>query len=124
MVKLILRLLIVMFLMESTWAAAAQYCRHELGIDVQHFGLHSHQYKKNADSVKNFSQTVLSDDSTDAADLDSGCPNCHLGAMKSMLPMTDFVAQATTTNVVADVLLVYPHIVLRKPERPNWSLAA
>lgn len=119
---MILRLLIVMFLMESTWAAAAQYCRHELGIDAQQFGLHSLQYKSSTDRVESISQPVLSDDSANSVDLEHGCQNCHLGAMKSMLPMTGFMPDGATNHVIADVLLVYPHIVLRKPDRPNWSL--
>lgn len=120
--KLVLRLLIVIFLLESTWAVAAQYCRHELGLDNQHFGHHTHQHqdKKQFDTSK----IVLKVDSQPAPSIDSDCPYCHLGAMKSMLPLAVIVAAPTDPLSSLDLSQPYPLVTPRQPERPNWLPAA
>lgn len=122
MVRLILRLIILIFLMESTWAAAAQYCRHELGLTGQHFGHHTHQHKDGDPAA--FDQTILKVDSKPMPSVDSDCPYCHLGAMKSMLPVPTITPSANAPPHIIEILQSFPQVIPLQPERPNWLIAA
>lgn len=123
MVRFILKLLIVVFLMQSAWAAAAQYCQHELGVNTYHFGHHTHQHK-NGDPSQVDQASIKADADTSKTGTDSDCPYCHLGAMKSMLPMVVMTPAATEPAPPTTLAYSYPNIVPRQPERPNWRLAA
>ena len=82
MLKLFLKFLIIVFLMESTWAVAAQYCPHELGLKVYHLAHHS--YKQVSDDKNQTAlPTIGADHSKPGSDND--CPYCNLGSMKSMV---------------------------------------
>jgi len=122
MKRFILTLLLMMFLMESTWAAAAQYCRHELGIAAQHFGHHTHEHK--AGDKSTLDQTTLKADDSSKPKADNDCPYCHLGAMKSMLSVVVFMPTATSLPTLTIAFSSYPTVTPRQPERPNWSIAA
>jgi hypothetical protein len=120
--KFILRLLIVVFLLESTWAAAAQYCRHELGLVNQHFGHHAHEHQDKAQFDN--SKIVIKADSQNAPNIDSDCSYCHLGAMKSMLPLAVMLPLSSEPLSALELLQTYPFITPHQPERPNWRPAA
>jgi hypothetical protein len=122
MIRLGLRLLIVMFMLQSTWAVAAQYCRHELGLDAFHIGHHTHEHKTGDQSQVD--QTVLKADNNAAPSIDSDCPYCHLGAMKSMLSISVVAPSAAAPPHPVELTLAYPGNIPFEPERPNWLLAA
>lgn len=117
MVRLILRLLIVMFLLESSWAVAAQYCRHELGLD----GIATSHSSMEHQAI---AKTAVQTENQGSPGLDSDCPFCHLGAMKSMLPLTVITKLAIDLPHPVEQLLIYPRIAPHQPDRPNWFLAA
>ena len=122
MARQFLKLIVVLFLLQSAWAAAAQYCRHELGLDVQHFGHHVHQHKIAGQPA--IDVLALDADGKTVPGMDDDCSYCHLGAMKSMPSM--FVTDATVVEPppFPEISSTYPHIVPRLPERPNWLHAA
>jgi hypothetical protein len=122
MVKLILRLLLVVFLLESTWAVAAQYCRHELGLAAVHFGHHTHEHQGKDQSANK--HAVSKADPADDASIDNDCAFCHLGAMKSMVSAVVFPSASADAAPPTDLLLSYPLTLPREPERPNWRAAA
>jgi hypothetical protein len=122
MVKGLLKLIIALFLLQSAWVAAAQYCCHEAGSDVQHFGHHAHHHMSTA-------QTVADEAGHDAGGkplpgADSDCSYCHLGTMKSMLAMSVTTPAVTGPPPLPEISPAYPHIVPHPPERPNWLRAA
>jgi hypothetical protein len=123
MVKLMLRLLIVIFLLESTWAVAAQYCSHELGLDVAYFNHHQPEPKV-GNSPTLYAHALIKADTQNGSQVDNDCPYCHLGAMK-FIPTLQ-IQSITLPNLLlpTEVILIYPLISPHQPERPNWRLAA
>lgn len=106
--------------MESTWAVAAQYCPHELGLKVYHLGHHTN---KQAGSDK--SQTELPSIGADHSkpDTDNDCPYCHLGSMKSMVSILSLPSAVAENLAVTTIAYSYPDVTPRHPERPNWLSA-
>jgi len=119
MVKFFLRLLIVVFLMESTWAVAAQYCPHELGIK----SCSLEQSGQKLDSVKNQSDSSVIGVDHSNADADNDCSYCHLGAMKSMVSTVSLTSAVAEGPVILTIVYSYPDVTPRHPERPNWTAA-
>ncbi len=123
MVKFILKLLILVFLLESTWAVAAQYCAHELGLKANHFGHHYHSHNK-GDKMRPDQASIQADKSS-KSDKDKDCPYCHLGAMKSMVQDIEVPPMVLDHSLSPDTFPYhYVNIVQRQPERPNWMPAA
>lgn len=119
MVKFFLRLLIVVFLMESTWAVAAQYCPHELGMK----SCSLEQSDQKPDSVKNQSDLSTIGVDHSKADADNDCPYCHLGAMKSMVSTVSLPSTVAESPAIITLAYSYPDVTPRHPERPNWTAA-
>ncbi len=119
--KYFFKILLIVFVLQSTWAVAAQYCQHEKSIKVNHLGHHIHKHDlKNADN-KNVIEHKSTDSSKSVNDTD--CPYCHLGSIKSMIVnLPNFDAQIEPVQIV-DIYYSYPEIIPLKPERPNWNLA-
>lgn len=116
MVKFFLKIFIVVFLMESTWAVAAQYCPHELGLKVYH------SYKQvNNDKNQTALATIGADHSK--PDTDNDCPYCNLGSMKSMLSMLSLPSGIAQHTIITAIDYTYPDIVPRQLDRPNWPAA-
>lgn len=123
MVKFILKLLILVFLLESTWAVAAQYCAHELGLKANHFGHHYHSHNKGDQNQPD--QASIQADKSSKSDKDKDCPYCHLGAMKSMVQEIEIVPMVLDHSPPPSIIHYhYVNTVPRKPERPNWMPAA
>ncbi len=120
--KLTLKILLVLFMMQSIWAVAAQYCQHEQNPKVNHLGHHTHKHDtQNEDNSKSTSDKSSSDSSKLFADTD--CPYCHLGSIKSMIANL-FAFDANVEHIVMiDIYDNYPEIIPLQPERPNWVLA-
>lgn len=121
--KFILKLLILVFLLESTWAVAAQYCAHELGLKANHFGHHYHDHKKGDKTQPD--QASIQADKSSKSDKDKDCPYCHLGAMKSMIQEIEIVPMVLDNSPPPEIIHYhYVNTVPRQPERPNWMPAA
>ncbi len=106
--------------MESTWAVAAQYCSHELSGKVCHLGHHSKQVSGESIQIETF--TIDAEQSP--PDADNDCTYCHLGAMKSMVSVSLLTSVVTESPTVFAVIYLYPDVIPRHPERPNWQPAA
>ncbi len=120
MIKLFLKLLIVIFLMESTWAVAAQYCPHELGLKVSHLGHHSSKQVSN-DKNQPELPTIGADHSK--PDTDNDCPYCHLGSMKSMVSILQLPSAEAENPTITTNANSCPDVIPRILERPNWLSA-
>jgi hypothetical protein len=120
MFKFFLKFLIVVFLMESTWAVAAQYCSHELGLEDTHLGHHSTQVSSEKIQVE--ISTIGADQSQ--LDADKDCAYCHLGAMKSMVSFLSLPSVVSERPSLTAISYSYPDVTPRHPERPNWQPAA
>lgn len=108
-------------MLQSIWAVAAQYCLHENNSKVDHIGHHTHKHDSKTADTKNLVDLNSADDSK--SDIDTDCPYCHLGSIKSMITnLPDFDAQIDPVQMV-DIYYSYPEIIPLKPERPNWNLA-
>jgi len=112
--------LIVVFLMESTWAVAAQYCPHELGLKVHHLGHHSN--KQVSSNKKQFELPAIGADHS-KSDTDNDCPYCHLGSMKSMVSILSLPSAMTESMTIITVVYSYADVTPRHPDRPNWLAA-
>lgn len=135
--KFILTMLLIVLPFQMTWAAAAQYCQHEVSAKASHFGHHAHQHQagdqvvSKQDVTKQFhSKQVVNDQAKPTTDApanafnDSDCPYCHLGSMSTMVTVM-FVPAQTMGVAPSDALLYsYPAISPAQPERPNWSIAS
>lgn len=120
MIKFFVKFLIVVFLMESTWAVAAQYCPHELGLKVYHLGHHSYK-QVSGDKNQTELPTIGADHSK--PDADNDCPYCHLGSMKSMISILSLPTADVESLSITPVTYSYPDVTPRHPERPNWPVA-
>lgn len=110
-----------MFVLQSAWAVAAQYCQHEKNVKVDHIGHHTHEHNPQTADIKIATDQNTADNIK--ADVDTDCPYCHLGSIKSMIVILPiFDAQIQPVELV-DIFYSYPEIIPLKPERPNWSLA-
>lgn len=121
MVKWFLKILILIFLLESTWAVAAQYCAQELGLKANHFG---HHYDHKNGNKASPDQSSIQADKSSKSDKDKDCPYCHLGAMKTIIHEIRLPAIVLTRLSPAGVIHHhYVNTVPRQPERPNWISA-
>lgn len=119
--RIFFQILLIVFVLQSTWALAAQYCQHEENMKVDHIGHHTHNHNsKNADS-SNLTDQKSSGKSK--SEIDTDCAYCHLGSIKTMITTLPILDAAIEPIVVVDIYYSYPEIIPLKPERPNWYLA-
>lgn len=117
--KLFFKILLIVFVLQSTWVLAAQYCQHEEGSKVEHVGHHSHKH-----TSQNEKENKLSDQKTgDKSKSDTDCSYCHLGSIKSLITTIPILESAIEPLILVDINYGYPEIIPLKPERPNWNLA-
>ena len=119
--KILFKILLLVFVLQSTWAIAAQYCEHEENVKVDHIGHHTHKHSSQ-DSDKKTSNDQKSN-KTSKSDIDTDCPYCHLGSIKSMINTLPILNTEIEPIILVDISYSYPKIIPRKPERPNWNLA-
>jgi hypothetical protein len=119
MIRFFLKFLIVVFLMESTWAVAAQYCSHELGLKASHVGHHAKQVSGEKAQIE-ISKIGANQSQPDA---DNDCAYCHLGAMKSMVSILSLPYVVAERPSMTTISYSYPDVTPRHPERPNWHSA-
>jgi len=115
-VKALFRILLVIFVLQSTWAVAAQYCQHEENPTVNHIGHHTHKHFSQTENGSNLIDQTSSDSSK--LDIDNDCSYCHF----SMNTLPVFVDEIEPLAMVA-MHYSYPEVIPSKPERPNWNLA-
>ena len=120
-VRILFKILLIVFVMQSTWAVAAQYCQHEENPKVEHIGHHTHKHDSKSDDNSNAVDQKYND--TANLNIDSDCPYCHLFSIKSIISTLPFLEPEIEPVLVVDVHYSYPEIIPLKPERPNWNLA-
>lgn len=120
-VNFFLKIILVLFFMQSTWAIAAQYCQHEKKPHEHHFGhhIHKHSYQQNDDS--SVSHQSLGDSSVFSIDTD--CPYCQIASIKSMIATLLVFDGNFKHFLILEHYDNFPEIIPHKPERPNWTLA-
>lgn len=112
----------MVFVLQSTWAVAAQYCQHEESQKVDHIGHHTHKHvSQDGDSSKAKDQKSVD---TTKSDIDTDCPYCHLGSIKSMVTGLPVINADIEPLEMVPIYYSYPEVIPSKPERPNWNLAA
>lgn len=120
-VKFFFKLLLFIFVMQSTWAVAAQYCQHEENTKVNHIGHHSHKHIQQGDVDSDLNHQKQTD--TNKSGVDTDCPYCHLGSIKSMVTDLPVISAGIGPVVIVEIDYSFPEIIPLKPERPNWNLA-
>lgn len=121
-VRIIFKILLIIFVLQSTWAVAAQYCQHEEGPKIDHIGHHTHNHSSQKNDANNIGDHKSIN--TSKSDIDTDCPYCHLGSIKSIITSLPILDAAIEPLVMVDIYYSYPEIIPRKPERPNWNSAA
>lgn len=119
--RILFKILVIVFVLQSTWAVAAQYCQHEKSPKVDHIGHHIHKHDSQGADVSSMIDHKSSDSSK--SDIDTDCPYCHLGSIKSMIISLPAFDAHIEPVVIVEIYYSYPEIIPRKPERPNWNLA-
>jgi hypothetical protein len=120
-VKIFFKFLLIVFVLQSTWAVAAQYCQHEESAKASHLGHHTHKHIQQSDKDGDLNDQKPTD--TKKTGVDTDCPYCHLGSIKSMVTDLPVINAEIESVVIIDIDYSYPEIIPIKPERPNWSLA-
>lgn len=119
--KALFKILLIIFVLQSTWAVAAQYCQHEESPTVNHIGHHTHKHFSQTENGSNLIDQTSSDSSK--LDIDTDCSYCHFSSIKSMMnTLPVFEADIEPLAMVA-MHYSYPEVIPSKPERPNWNLA-
>lgn len=80
--RVLLVVLVVLLSLQWTWAAAAAYCRHEVGIGAAHLGHHVHEHEGHGQAESGQSDGglgVSEPASTDSLGTDPDCGACHAG---------------------------------------------
>lgn len=119
--KVLFKILLIIFVLQSNWTIAAQYCQHEKNPKVDHIGHHTHKHSSQADDVSKVNDQKSSN--SVKSDVDTDCPYCHLGSIKSMINTLPVLNAEIEPIVLVDIYYSYPEIIPLKPERPNWNLA-
>ncbi len=119
--KFLFKILLIVFVLQSTWAVAAQYCQHEENPKVEHIGHHTHKHSSQSADQNNVTHQKTSDSSN--SEIDSDCPFCHLSSIKSVITNLPVINVEIEPVVVTDIYYSYPEITPLKPERPNWNFA-
>lgn len=120
-VRILFKILLIVFVLQSTWAVAAQYCQHEENPKVEHIGHHTHKhYSKSDDNSR-----AIDHKSNDTSNLniDSDCPFCHLFSIKSMINALPVLEAEIEPLAMVAIHYNYPEVIPSKPERPNWNFA-
>jgi hypothetical protein len=120
-VKILSKILLILFVLQSTWAVAAQYCQHEESPKVEHIGHHTHKHTSQSADSNHVTDQKSSDSSKSGVDTD--CPFCHLSSIKSMISNLPVIDAEIESVVIVGIYRSYPEIIPLKPERPNWNLA-
>lgn len=119
--KILFKIVLIFFVLQSTWAVAAQYCQHEENPKVEHIGHHTHKHDSKIDDNSH----TVNQKSSDTANLniDSDCPYCHLFSIKSITSTLPLLEPKIGPALVVDIHYSCLEIIPIRPERPNWSLA-
>ncbi|NUZ09082.1 DUF2946 family protein [Piscinibacter koreensis] len=112
----VLVFLLVLLPLQSAWASAASYCRHETGVAAKHVGHHEHRH------IASGNTDVSSDQRAGGGldDVDGDCGYCHLHCAQAIANPAVLSLERSREPVVSSVLARY---VTRAPdglERPNW----
>lgn len=120
--KSFFKILLLIFVLQSTWAVSAQYCQNKSNLNIAYPG-HPAQ-KHDAKDAENKNVVVQNPGNNSSNDKDVDCPYCNLGSMKSITNnlLLNLVAQFQH-DINEDFHYSYPDIIPLKPERPNWYFA-
>lgn len=111
-------LLLAVLPYQFVWGAAAAYCGHERGIEVSHFGHHTHKHTSNAapsdsDSTPKNTGSPLADD--------GDCGYCHQACAQALFAYAHVICMDSAPRLIA----IHPPILLvAMPaliERPDWT---
>lgn len=105
----VVRVVVVMLALQSSWVAATQTCGHESGPAQDHFGHHVHEHATPEEAAS----AVLQ-----AADAD--CGDCHLSGHPLMLLVNDRTPLRATQPVPAVAPAAAWNVMPPRPERPKW----
>jgi hypothetical protein len=73
-------LMLVILPLQSVWAAAASYCRHETGLAAKHYGHHDHQHRQTNAGGKSDQKPGTAP----TLGVDTDCSVCHLSTAPSL----------------------------------------
>lgn len=119
--KFLFKILLLIFVLQSTWAVAAQYCQHEDSPTVNHIGHHTHKHISQSENDSNLIDQTSSD--TSKSGIDTDCSYCHLSSIKTMMNILPMLEAEIEPLAMVPIHYSYPEVIPSKPERPNWNLA-
>ncbi|WP_341677282.1 hypothetical protein [Niveibacterium sp. SC-1] len=112
-------LLLAILPLQSVWAAAVSYCRHETGPAAKHLGHHDHKHMQAQAEGKSDQKS----DAASALGVDTDCSTCHLSTAPSLVSSD----MASLASLDAPPRFAYHRSDLSHiptgPERPDRLLA-
>ncbi len=118
--RVLFLLMLVILPLQSVWAAAAVYCRHETGLAAKHLGHHDHEHMQaRADGKADQKSGTMP-----APGADTDCSICHL----STAPSLASASGTTVASLDAPPQFAYQRSDLSHiapgPERPDRASLA
>lgn len=108
--QILLIFLAVLLPLQSVWAGAAAYCRHESAMTTQHFGHHQHEHWVD-EEIEVTKKPVF--------DLD--CSTCHVASIPAALAaQTDCSSRIASRTIGWPGELIFSSETARAPDRPQW----
>lgn len=117
--KAIVTFLLAVLPFQFVWGAAAEYCQHEGGDQVSHFGHHIHMHGQNtADS----SSHGTSDGKGQPAADDADCICCHLSCASPLPAPLVTISVDEAGQPFAQLCTAHAALFAAAIDRPNWAL--
>lgn len=120
--SLLITLLALFVVFQSSWALAAPYCQHERTIASAHFGHHEHEHEAPAVTASGDNQDASA--SKAPAGLDVDCSTCHASSPALVLPATPALSDPRQSERISRVPTAAPAALSARIERPNWPALA
>lgn len=117
--KAIVTILLALLPFQFVWGAAAEYCQHEGGDQVSHFGHHVHKHHGQTGSDSSGHSTADSK-SKPAAD-DADCISCHLSCALPLPVVPLALSPAELSEAYAPTPRVHAVHVAASIDRPKWA---
>lgn len=119
MIRIFIKMLVFVFLLESSGAAVAQYCEHDL------YPLVSAKLSASGSAQDSIQAAAISMDQSNANSVaDNECGFCHVGTVKSLMLNYGLVSPDLTLPLALESFLISRTRSPDLPERPNWFFAA
>lgn len=109
--------LLILMLLQFSWAAVASYCQHATDATAKHFGHHEHQHSA-------FTEKHAAPDPVKIGGEDPDCTSCHAGCTFGLTVDVAFSSMIDLPRHATDYLPRLVRPPFERLERPQWYFLA